>query len=386
MKNKKIQNRCKLLVLFVMLIINMNFMSGCWDYREAENLTHVVGVAIDKGDNDDFILTIEAVNFVPQCNGIVSESIIIETRGATIFEGVRAARNIVSPKLYFGHIEIVIISEEIAKDDILKVLDWFSRDHESRLTISILISKEKTAKEVLAAEGIKAAIHSIEINKIIDDKKKISTVSETKIFQLLEKEFNKGIDTTLPAIGLYINNGIKTYNVVGLAVLKKNKLVGYLNENETKRYLLTIGEISKGIIVMEESSVADFLTYEIIKSKSEIKPEYNGGKMSININIELELVVDEISIKDATVSNDIIGILEKETETYIDKNVNKTISKIRDDYKVDVFGFSNVIRMKMPDVWKEIEPNWDSLYQDINVSVKSKVKIQNSGLTIGTLK
>ena len=52
-----------------------------------------------------------------------------------------------TPKsLYYGHINVVVISEEIAQEGFLKIADWLLRNPETRKQFYLLQSKEKTAK------------------------------------------------------------------------------------------------------------------------------------------------------------------------------------------------------------------------------------------------
>ena len=120
-------------IIFIILIIASS--SGCWDYREIDKLSIVTGIAIDRGENSKYRLTFEIVD--TQEGGIEkkTKSKLIESEGETIFDAVRNASKVTSPRPYFGHMRIVILSEQIAEEGVIDIIDFLNRDPEPRLNI-----------------------------------------------------------------------------------------------------------------------------------------------------------------------------------------------------------------------------------------------------------
>ena len=155
-------------------------LSGCWDYRGLNKISIVSGVAIDRQeDTKSYHLTIETIDFSAAGKESSGKSQLVETEGVTIYDAVRNAKKRLAKKLYFGDIKVIVISSQIAREEgINSVLDWFLRDIELRETTNPIISQEKTAKEILAANGVDDKIISEEIEKMIDSDKK--TTASTK--------------------------------------------------------------------------------------------------------------------------------------------------------------------------------------------------------------
>ena len=91
-------------------------------------------------------------------------SVYIQSQGDTIFEAVRNAVPKTAKRLYWSHCEILIFGEELAKEGIEPVMDWFLRDLEPRSTMKLLVSQEASASEVLMSPPISEGITSFTIN------------------------------------------------------------------------------------------------------------------------------------------------------------------------------------------------------------------------------
>jgi spore germination protein KC len=112
----------KWLLLTIVILLNGIFISGCWNYREVEKLAIVAGVAIDKGENNPYKITFEILQ-VSGGKEAKTVSKIISMEGRTIFDAVRNAISLSGKKLYWSHTKIVVISKDIARNGILRVVD-----------------------------------------------------------------------------------------------------------------------------------------------------------------------------------------------------------------------------------------------------------------------
>ena len=167
-------NKINRLLFSSMILLWILSLTGCWNYDEVEDSAIVSGIAIDKGsEGNGYLVTTEIYNFSGSGkeNKIESKRIAIE--GKTLPDAVKNAVKISPKKLYWGHSDIVIISQEIAKEGILPVVDALIRAFEPRIQMNILVSKEKTAKEILEDQSVTSSAAEIE-KMIIADKKFLS--------------------------------------------------------------------------------------------------------------------------------------------------------------------------------------------------------------------
>lgn len=110
--------------IFVLLVFCL-ILCGCGNYRELNDLSVITGVAIDKDEAGYKLSYLIANSQKAQTSSKEGEAqtTVYSGTGKNLTEAVNAIE-VKSPKqLYYGHITVVIISEEIGKEGFLKVRD-----------------------------------------------------------------------------------------------------------------------------------------------------------------------------------------------------------------------------------------------------------------------
>lgn len=119
-------------------------LSGCWNYSEIDDMSIVAGVAIDKNKADNNIqMTVEMVDTQGGLQDNQTGFKLMSLTGDTIFNIARSMISLTGRKLFWSHAKVIIISEELAREGLVKVIDWYSRDTETRADVFIFISGEK---------------------------------------------------------------------------------------------------------------------------------------------------------------------------------------------------------------------------------------------------
>ena len=123
--------KIRIALLTFIVLMNLVFATGCWNYREVDEFSIVTGVAVDKGIENQFQMTVEIVQISSgKDTKMTSKTITVE--GKTMFD---AARNLISSsgkRLYWSHAKVLILSKEIASEGVTKIIEWYTRDAETR--------------------------------------------------------------------------------------------------------------------------------------------------------------------------------------------------------------------------------------------------------------
>ncbi|TCO74966.1 Ger(x)C family spore germination protein [Marinisporobacter balticus] len=368
-------------IILFMICINLFSLSGCWNYREMNETRLVTGLAIDYDEKkDEYITTIEIINLK---EGKMKGE-LYESRGKLPFDGIRNVIMKTGRKLYFAHAKVIIISEEIAKRKIISVLDYIYRDAEFREDMGIVVSKEKTAREILEKYTAKdiSPIIGYHLEDQIKSEKIVAKYHSAQIWKFIKDLYAEGVSPTLPAVK-NISDQKKTYPVLeGLAVFKRDKLVGYISNMESQSFLWIIDHIQGGLIEVDAkiSEKLTPITLEIIQSKTKIKPIDNENELMMKIDIETDVIIGNIGGTEDFIGKKGRAILKKDAEKQIKKQVEDTIKKVQKDYDSDIFKFSSSIKKEMPDLWKKIKPKWDDIFKSLKTEVNVVVNIRGSGL------
>ena len=120
--------KIKILIVVLFLLV----VSGCYNYRELNELSIVSAIGIDKDKNDNIKVTIQVINSKKESSDSSQSNtnatfITYESSAKTIQEALRKVV-LSSPKRFFAtQMQILVISEKCAKDDITKYIDFFTR-------------------------------------------------------------------------------------------------------------------------------------------------------------------------------------------------------------------------------------------------------------------
>lgn len=367
-------------IIFMILIVVST--SGCWDYREINKLSIVTGLAIDRGENSKYKITFEIVD--TQEGGIEDKikSKLIESEGETIFEVIRNSLKVSSPRLYFGHLKVVILSEQIAREGVTEIIDFLDRDAEPRLNIDLMVSKEKTAREILSAQSTTEALRSFEIEQTLKQQDNLSESPRVRVYQFVNYLPCKGIAPVLPVMEIVESAGKKTFALSGTAVFKGDKLAGYLNEEESNFYCYVTDNVKRGIIILKDFPETEGVdvTLEIYDSVTKVKPVYSDGKISMDIMIKVSTAIAEQTGSIKSESGIEVLKVQKAAEEYLKSNTVRTVQSVQKKFGLDIFGFGKKINSEMPKLWKEISQDWNSIYKEIDINVSASVEVKNRGL------
>ena len=127
----------------ILLLPLLFLLTGCYNYRELNDLAIISGVSVSKVD-DIYKITAEIVNPKKEQDASTSKEtdyIIYEGEGKSMQEAFREIVKESPQKLYGAQMDILIIEEETAKEGIGDIIDFFARDPEVRSEFYVLISK-----------------------------------------------------------------------------------------------------------------------------------------------------------------------------------------------------------------------------------------------------
>ncbi len=371
----------------IILLFTIFILTGCYDNKELNDIAILTATEINK-INNNFIINAQVVN--PQApdksSNIEAPFIIYTGTGKTIQEAYRQIKLSSSRYLYPEHLQIVIINENIAKEDITQILDFYLRDPSIRTEFNVLIGKDEniisttTPIDQISSSSI---LKTLETNNRFQGVTNLTTLNELTIMSL-----NPNTEIILPSIKIdNINDESDTtqntdstkvnsmYKLSGLAIFKNNKLLDYLTDNESISYNIIKNHISSSIITYE-CEKDKYLSAEIISSKSKITTK----NQKINIDINIKATINESACNLNLNHNNNLKLLENNLSTYLKNNISKDINTIRNKYNSDVFGFLDEIYKHDYKTYLKVKDNWyNETYKTIPININTKINIISKG-------
>ena len=370
-------------IIFLIAIFFCLSLSGCWNYNELDDLYIVAGMSVDKAKDGELLnVAVEVINSEETNLKSNIESQVIEADGISIFDAVREIVKISAKKLYWSHATTIIISEDVAKEGILPILDWISRDQEPRLNMNVFISREKTAKELLTTITFPTVIHSFELENIVTESKDYIDTPIVEVYELTNEFGIPKNHSVLPTVQIVPTSEGMSNKISSGAVFKDDKLIGYLTESDVLPYLFIKNKVNGGLLhVINKDFPQDRIILEIFKSKTKIKPVFSDKDISFDLEISTSVNIGELNTKTNIdyLSKDGREILRKEAEENLEADIQNVFKTVQEEFKIDIFGFGNEIRKKHPQVWKTIEKDWDTIFSELKLNIKCNIDFRNSG-------
>jgi spore germination protein KC len=211
---------------------------------------------------------------------------------------------------------------------------------------------------------------------------------KAEVYQFINDLPCEGTSPVLPAIKLGETAGIKTSELSGTAIFKEDKLIGFVDEEETKYLLFIKDKIKGGLLVLKNCPEANNvnITLEISRNKTRVKPVYSNGEIAINLNTKTQVAIGEQGTEKNYMDENGRMVLEKNAGGLLKTNIENVIQKVQKDFGVDIFGFGSIVNAEMPALWKEIDQDWNTVFKDLKVNVNTTIEIQESGLLERSIK
>jgi spore germination protein KC len=383
---------------YLMVIISscIIILSGCWSSKEISELMIVTGMGIDRDSTTgEYKVTLQIINpgeIASQTKTERLEVTTYQTTGESIYEVMRRFSTEVPRKMYLSHIQLVIFGEELAKEGIGKTLDFISRNHEFRTDFFILVSKNSKAEDILNVLTPTESSPSVSLYSSINVSEKVwAPTKGVHLDELLNTLISEGKEPILTGVkvGGDKDKGDEVSSleqikpaaitkITGYAAFKKDKLVGWLSENESKGYNYIINNITStvGSIPCEGGGI---IALEVKKSKTDLKANVKNGKPSITIKTDIEADLGEIQCDMDLTKTEIIKKVEKDAGYQVEGLMEEVITKAKEEFKSDIFGFGETIHRQHPKAWKKLKGNWDETFQDLEISSDINYKIRRIG-------
>jgi spore germination protein KC len=392
----------KLIFLIVLLTIPV-LLTGCWSKKELTDLAIVAAMGVDKTDDGKYALTLQIINPGNVAGGMRGGGggtqsppvTIYSATGNNLVEASRKASSKISRRLYYAHTNLVVVGENLAREEGLAALiDSIDRDHEFRITTTMVITHQATAEELVKTL---TPVDKIPANKVL------------KTLEFSQRNWGKSIKTSVQDVmkglqspsrdtvvsGFRLTGDPKhasqleniqesepesTLQASGVAMIKEGKLVDWLYGSQARGTLWILDKIQGTNISIDWKEKKDAISFQTVRQKTDVSAHVKNGRPSISIHTRLEGGIGEMNVPLDITEVKVISKMEEKLEKEVKKEINKAIEQAQKN-KADIFGFGDVVRRSRPNDWKRLKPMWNEVYfPELNVDITVEAYIRRAGL------
>lgn len=381
------------------LILLLPLLSGCYNYRELNDLGITTAVSIDYKDNNFYVIA-EVINPIKQQDASSSNNSPFVNYNSSSSSLQDAFRKVVleSPRqLYAAQLEIIVLSEEVVNNHLEEILEYFARDPEARTEIKIIVAKTEDSTKAITLQTLLTSLSSSNIINSLDLQSKVLGMAyPVTLNELLNMYIDPYLEVVLPSMTLYGNYeiGDEKENITtsspkaivkidGSTITKDNKILGYLDLEESKILNLINGKLKETIIKMNYYDGYIIFEPNRIKVSRELDIKNNIIKINISGYSKTKEIQSNINLKDPKE----VKKLNKALNMELEKKITDTFNSIREKYGTDVFGFQELYYRTNYKYFKENCTNWyEDIYPKIKLEVKANVRLYEKGSTLGGLR
>lgn len=401
------------LLLLIILII-----SGCWDRREVEDLGLVEALGLDQGPDDKGVVVTVMIAIPAKATSGGGQSgaggqeqtrvLVTSVSAPTIYEGFNLLNTTIDREITLRQTTILIISEDLAKKGIDKMVDTLVRFREMRRTLLMFVCQDKAAevmhiKPKLETDPAKYLANLVRLSGhsgmypmvlLNDFMVGYETFSQENYLPYLiqskspdetgdQKDTTKKSDSNSDHSSNSKGESGKTeIKIGGTAIFKKGKLVGIFNNYESQALLLVNGQFREGLMsIQDPRQKDDYIAFRLLATRPpQIKYKRQGGADRFRVKLILEADLYSIQSRINYTTPKMELIIGRQIARELQTRIKKAITKAQQEYQSDVFGFGQYVRTHFLTIASWNRYHWLERFSKAQVDVAVKVWIRRVGI------
>jgi Ger(x)C family germination protein len=364
-------------------------LTGCWDRRELEERISVVAIAVDNAEQTTskakYAISIQIP--IPTRiagggeggggEGGASSVQVMTSTGLSLHHALDNLQKRLNQELFFGHVRILVVSEEVAREGVREIIDFFRRDPQVRRQMGFVITHDH-AKDALKVFTNLEQVPAVYLMSIIESGGRRDFLPEISL-----GDFTVCLSTPfLDPMTYYSKIGDSDFSWNGLALFHKDKLVGTITERETWLLMHLTNQGSGGNILIQlkdhEKNKNNTLIINPGTVKTKTKLNVSDGHVKARYDVALEVDIREnnttyqlSNLKQLQEVSDLIA-------EQLEREAKQLVHKLQKEYGVDALQLGLKLKAYHHKEWKKMV--WEEIFPNAHIDIHYDVKIRRTGL------
>lgn len=377
----------KLAAAILGILLVLPLLSGC-NVTQLHERMIVQGIGVDYTDGS-YVVTMhvfDAVSAGQAAEGGTDEVEILTAQGASVLDAFTSITRQAGHEPLFSQNLVLILGEEVAKDGLEKIMDFFIRYYEARPDVSMFVARGLAA-DILNSKSDGKLIKAAQIEDLSQANGLYAVSNSSTVMHVaaaLESE------TASPNLAVLKKGKIGENDIIsadGTALFRDGRMVGYLNHEQTRGMMLMMGELGGGTEVIGVEGVGR-VTFSLSGNKSKITTQIENGLPVFTITVQTEANVYEIdrSIREKLSGEETFRLMNDALRQRLEGECREAIEICMLEKQSDIFQFGKRILQADPGYFRaNVENNWDTLMQKAEYRVQVEVSLRRVGLELNPL-
>lgn len=280
--------------------------AGCYDSREPNDLVYGLALGFDIDDEGRYIAAIQFANpaAVRQAGTSSSPSSgsgsqaywTYSAVGHTPAEAIAALSPHLARDLALTHIEVLLLSERLARHGIAPIIDYLARNWQTRLTISGAVV-DGDLMDLLRAESPMDAVPALSMRRMLGRMRTadFATVS-SDVLTAVTRLVRTGSDLILPVLKVANKESGRSsqptqssqplakapFANLGAAVFLSDRMVAFIDQKEARGSGFVLGGPGP-VSIHVDSPRGGLLSIRLVDLGTRVIPSFSGGQVSFVI-------------------------------------------------------------------------------------------------------
>ena len=392
------------IVIVITLLIFMFGFSNSYSSHNIDNLAFVIALGIDSTETNNIKVSFQFTNnssFSDNSSSSEGEIITESVEASSIDTAINIMNTYIGKQLSLAHCKAVVFSENIAKNGIGKEIYSLINNYQTRPTTNIIISKIDAKNYIKNSTSIFVALITKYYEVFPNSEKYTGYTSNVTIGYFSNSIYDSDYNAVAILGGSIISNSLDSsssegdFNItsnnstivgqreaenIGLAVFKKDTLVGELSAIEALCHSIITNQVSTFLVSVPDPKNPNNnldLSASLTK-KPKINVDVLGTSPYIKIDLNFDanvLTIDEnTDYLDKKYIDSICESANKYMKSVLSSYLYKTSIELNSD--IDLFAKSAAHSFLTTKDWESY--NWEANYNHAFFDVKINTIIRSS--------
>lgn len=373
----------KRLALAFALILSATTLSGCWDSKEIDRLAIVIGSAVDLSTVPGMVdLTLEIATTQgggssgSEGEGGQTAFSMLKATSPTVKDNVIQIDQNSNRTVMSKHNQVRLFGSALCEQGLKDHIDMFMREQQTRLEVPMLVV-EGNAGEAMSAKVAEEELCGVFLAGMLEDQARISPAYRIRLIDFMETLLEGTTSAVIPLVKLFNEGEKQSINMIGMAVFKDDRMVGSLSNDDGLGYIWSLGHVKTSNVMLTDGPNKAVLHLSRLDCKRRVSLRPDGG-----VRVELDLsgiagIAELIGFGNAQ-PKELVPYLETLAKTEIRQRILDTFEAAK-ALRADIFGFGVSVYRKYPKQWKDMEGDWDELFQQLELIVEVDLRLAGTG-------
>ncbi|WP_166244941.1 Ger(x)C family spore germination protein [Paenibacillus turpanensis] len=368
-------------------------LSGCTGKREINELALVLAVGIDPGTKPGQVrVTAQVIRPADArgqsgspSGGTGEPAWTMISEGRSLFEAMRNLARFSSRRVFWAHNKVIIINEEVAKQGVTDIIDFFTRNHELRMRTWVVSTPEKTSELIALQSGLEV-VSGDTIDRLFRFSEIVAEAPRSDMRTFASAYLSKSTHPVLARLktkdravsgkkpGEFGTE--KQIELSGTSIFKRDKMVGMLTPKESRAMLWFTGNVDSAVYELGcPGEPKAPVSLELKEGDFKVTPQYRNGRPEFQVKLDTQLNMVELGCPTPLSNEEIMDFLEKQVVAEIEDEMDSMIEKAQKKYRVDFLELGKVFENKFPYEWKTLGEDWEEVFPEAKITVEVQASI-----------